>query len=222
MIPSEELANLVMFFPAVRALPQERVERLANDVSLLSAGAGTALFDVGSPCEGFAMLTRGTIRVFRRVQPQRTLVLYRVEPGACCVLSASCLLSGASYPAAGVAQSDVAGAWIPKPVFLDLVDESPPFRSFIFQSFASRFVEMMTLVEEAGFRRLDQRLAALLLGRGPVIEITHQALAEEIGTAREVVSRVLEEFELRGLVRLGRKSIEVVGDTELQCMARRE
>jgi CRP/FNR family transcriptional regulator len=104
----------------------------------------------------------------------------------------------------------VVGAAMAKPLFRTLVDEVPAFRNEVFGLFAARLCFLMTLIEEIAMTRLDERLADLLVSRGPVLKATHQALADELGTAREVVSRILEHFEHNGLVRLRRARVDVL------------
>jgi CRP/FNR family transcriptional regulator len=127
----------------------------------------------------------------------------------------SCLLGDVVYPAAGRAAGEVVGATLPKAVFRTLVDEDAGFRNEVFAVVATRLCLLMALIEEMAMTRLDERLADLLISRGPVVHATHQALADELGTAREVVSRILEHFEADGLVRLRRAQVDVLNARHL-------
>ena len=122
-------------------------------------------------------------------------MLYRLEPGDSCILTVSCLLGESSYPARGVAETDVAGYILTRPFFHSLLAESEPFRAFVFRYFAARISDLMQLVEEVTFGALDQRLANMLVTQGPMLDITHQQIADELGTVREVVSRRLKVLE---------------------------
>lgn len=131
----------------------------------------------------------------------RELILYRVGPGQSCVLSTTCLLAGETYPADGITETPVRAAVIPKTQFEEALQRSPVFRRFVFASFAKRVSGFIMLLEEVAFARMDCRLAQHLLDRTTddgVVMCTHHALAAELGTAREVVSRLLKEFERRG------------------------
>jgi CRP/FNR family transcriptional regulator len=131
----------------------------------------------------------------------------------------SCLLGQADYPARGVVETDLVGYAISRPMFNRLLAESEPFRAFVFQFFAQRVANLMALLEGVAFGQLDQRLAELLARRGPVIPTTHQMLADELGSVREVVSRILKDFESQSLVQLQRGRIRVVDQQSLARIA---
>ena len=149
----------------------------------------------------------------------RELQLYRVVPGEACILTSSCLLGQVAYRARGVADSDVVAVALPPAVFTALLAEHEPFRRYVFGLFAERMAELMALVEAVAFQRLDQRLAALLLGKGRIVRTTHQALADELGSVREIVSRLLKSFAERGLVSLSREQVEIVDARRLREIA---
>ncbi|MCW5626017.1 MAG: Crp/Fnr family transcriptional regulator [Burkholderiales bacterium] len=181
--------------------------------------AGTTVFDDRSPCQAFPLLVEGTIRVSKQGPSGRELQLYRVVPGEACILTSSCLLGNVAYNARGIADTDMVAVALPRNVFDRLISEHPPFRDYVFGLFAERLVELMQLVEAVAFQRLDQRLAALLLGKGRIIHVTHQALADELGSVREIVSRLLKTFAEQGLVSLGREQIEIVDPGQLRRIA---
>jgi len=177
------------------------------------------MFDDRSPCQAFPMLVDGTIRISKVGANGRELQLYRVVPGEACILSSSCLLGHVAYNARGVAESDVVAVALPQRVFNRLMAEHEPFRDYVFALFAERMSELMQLVEAVAFQRLDQRLASLLLGKGKVVRTTHQALADELGSVREIVSRLLKSFAEQGLVSLAREQIEIVDPPGLRRLA---
>lgn len=171
---------------------------------------GAALFDEGQPCQGFPMVLSGRVKVTKAAPNGREIPLYRVEPGESCILTSGCLLGKMPYSARGVAERDLTLVVLPPAIFNRLLEAHAPFRAHVFGLFAERLNELMQLVEEVAFRKLDQRLAALLVARGPSVRATHQELADELGSVREMVSRLLKSFAERGLVALGREQVEVL------------
>lgn len=172
--------------------------------------AGTVLFEPGARCEGFPLVLDGSVRVVTSSEGGREIVLYRVGPGEGCILSGGCLLGQTGYRARGVADTDVELLRIPPALFQSLLLQHEPFRRFVFDMYGARLAEVMELLEEVAFRKLDSRLARLLVHRGPVIVATHQALADELGSVRVFVSRLLRSFEERGWVRLEREKVTVL------------
>lgn len=211
--------RLRALYPALASLDDARFDRLLGEAHVLEAPAGTVLFDEESPCQAFPMLVDGTIRVSKLGSNGRELQLYRVVPGEACIVTSSCLLGQVAYNARGVAETPIVAVALPQPVFSRLLSEHPPFRDYVFGLFAERIAELMQLVEAVAFQRLDQRLATLLLGKGRVIHVTHQALADELGSVREIVSRLLKTFAEQGLVSLGREQIEIVDPARLRQVA---
>jgi CRP/FNR family transcriptional regulator len=202
-------------------LPKEKLEKLLSESDVRRVPAGGTLFDAGQPCRGFPLLLEGSVRVAKGSQSGREILLYRVEPGQACILSGGCLLGHSDYSARGVAEEDVTVLNVAPELFQSLMVESEPFRRFVFGMYGERLAEVMELVDEVAFRRLDQRLAQLLVHRGPVIEATHQKLADELGSVREIVSRLLRSFESRGWVKLERERITVRDPGALAGLARR-
>ena len=207
--------RLLERFPVFSALPSALLERLLVEAPLLQAPRGTVLFDARQPCRGFPLLLEGSVRVTKMAPSGREILLYRVEPGEGCILSGGCLLGRSDYSATGIADEDVALLSIPPALFQELMVQHEPFRRFVFGMYGERLAELMQLVEEVAFRRLDTRLAQALVRRGPVIDATHQALADELGSVREIVSRLLRGFEARGWVKLERERITVLDATAL-------
>ena len=166
------------------------------------------------------MILEGRIKVVKLAASGRELVLYRVAPGGSCIITSSCLLGRTDYNARGIAETPLTLLAIPAPDFAALLVEHPPFRDFVFHLFAERIAELMQLVEEVAFARLDQRLAkALLAKNGAVLGITHQQLADELGSVREIVSRLLKGFAAQGLVALGREQVTLLDRDGLQKIA---
>lgn len=208
-------AALADLFPALAALPPPLAREVELHATHLTAPAGAMLFDAGMACAALPLVLAGSIKVSKRAENGREIRLYSVRPGELCIVTVSCLLGGEPYPASGVAETAIRALALPRPLILRLVAEHPPFREMAFTLFAERLTGLMQLVEEVAFHKLDQRLAAWLLARGPLITLSHQTVADELGSVREIVSRLLKQFEEEGGVRLGRERIEVLSPDTL-------
>jgi len=218
MMPHSPDAVLALY-PALRALPPELLAATCRPAMLLKLPAGAQIFAERQACQGFPLLLAGTIKVVKSTPAGREMLLYRVEPGGSCIISSSCLLGHTPYSARGIAEAPLALLILPTPLFEKLIAENAAFRDFVFHLFSERIAELMELVEEVAFHRLDQRLAKLLLGKDEPIHATHQALAEELGSVREIVSRLLKGFSAQGLVALGREQITLLDREGLKQLA---
>jgi CRP/FNR family transcriptional regulator len=212
--------KLLDFYPALAGLPDAALARLLAPGAAMHIPAGAEIFSERQPCRGFPLILEGCIKVVKLAASGRELVLYRVAPGGSCIITSSCLLGRTDYNARGIAEVPLTLLAIPAPDFAALLVEHPPFRDFVFHLFAERIAELMQLVEEVAFARLDQRLAkALLAKNGVVLGITHQQLADELGSVREIVSRLLKGFAAQGLVALGREQVTLLDRDGLQKIA---
>ena len=205
---SVPLLQLEAQYPVLAELPQKLRAEIAAAAQSVTVPSGATLFDERQPCQGFPFVLAGAIRVAKVAANGRELPLYRVTPGETCIITSSCLLGNVPYNARGTTESETVLVLLPQGLFNELLAQAP-FRNFIFNLFAERMADLMRLVEEVAFRKLDQRLAALLLGKGRVVHATHQQLADELGSVREMVSRLLKGFAEQGLVALGREQIEI-------------
>lgn len=188
----------------------------------VSLAVGQHLLHCGQGVDVFAVLVRGVLRVYANGANGREITLYSVAPGECCMINVMCLIAGVRCPAAAVAEEPAAVILFPRRTFLDWLDQRTDFRAYVFGIMADRVGAMMALVEEVAFQRLDCRLAAYLCQRAGGdgrLATTHDAIAADLGTAREVVSRLLKSFERRGAVALGRGSIRVKNATCLRDLA---
>ena len=210
---------LLRRFPVLASLPAPKLQRVLDEAQLLVVPAGGVLFDANQPCRGFPLVLEGAVRVVMTTPQGREILLYRVDPGQSCILSGGCLLGHSDYAARGLAEDDVTLLSLPPKLFDELLLHFEPFRRLVFGMVGERLAEVMQLVEEVAFRRLDERLAQLLVHRGPVIEATHQKLAGELGSVREIVSRLLRSFEQRGWVRLERERVTVADPKALAALA---
>lgn len=216
-IDPQKLANL---YPALASLPAGKLAALLPPGAIMQLPAGTQVFAEHQPCQGFPLVLEGSIKVIKLAANGRELMLYRVMPGGSCIISSSCLLGHSDYNARGIAETQLTLLALPVSTFTTLMVEHAPFRDFVFHLFADRIGELMQLVEEVAFARLDQRLAKLLLARHEsTLNVTHQQLADELGSVREIVSRLLKGFAAQGLVTLGREQLTVVDREGLQKLA---
>lgn len=197
------------FADALTASDRADLERLLRPARLRP---GDPICLEGDHCQALPFVVRGEARVLRTSPAGRVLTLYTIAPGESCILTASCLLSGRPFPAYAEAETDVEAALLPADAFVEAFGRLPPLREHVFGLLAARFADVIELVDAVAFQRLDARLAAHLLDQadgGGRIPRTHEALAEALGTSREVVSRTLKEFERRGHVALGRGEVVV-------------
>lgn len=211
--------RLLSLYPAIAGLPDSlRRPVLAERAVHWQVPAGTPLFHEAAPCAGFPLVLRGEVRVARGNESGRTLELYRVGPGEMCVASTSSLFGQSLMVAHGQAMEDTELVVLDRSGFEAWVADED-FRRFVFSIFADRLADLMGLAEAVAFQRLDRRLASALLGHGSVVHSTHQALADELGTVREIITRLLKRFERSGWLKLGRERIELIDAPALRGFA---
>ncbi|MBZ0335624.1 Crp/Fnr family transcriptional regulator [Marinobacter sp. AL4B] len=171
---------------------------------------GKILFRAGEPCSGLPLVLSGVVKVQMTGLSGNNIVLYRMGADEICTLSIGCLMTGEGFRAEAVVEEDTEVFMMPRDVFDRLMDQSVGFRRGIMDSYGRRLNDLMLLVEEVAFRRMDERLFCWLEARAGqgFLMITHQELATELGTAREVISRLLKELERKGKLRLARRRIE--------------
>jgi len=206
-------------FPRLYDLNDAVINDLMNNALPLSMPAKATAFHQGDLCSNYLLILSGRIKVLTRAENGREIILYRLGDGDSCVLTTSCLFGNARYPAEGIAETDVTALAIPADQFNHAIQQSKHFREFVFGSFSSHLGSLISLVEEVAFGKLDIRLARHLLklcSDRTTIQTTHQQLATEIGSAREVISRLLKEFESRGWLKLSRGSVEILDKQSLE------
>lgn len=214
--------------PILQTLPPAVAKQLAT-LPVLELPGGTQVFEARMKCVGFPIILSGTVRVFKHLANGRRIELYRVTPDEPCILSLGCLLGDGEYPAAGVTSGTARIIVMPPALFNECLASDEHFRTSIFRALGDRLVNTMELVEEVATLKLDVRLASALLDHenavkpGPDgrrrIAITHQELADELGTVREMISRLLDDFEGQGMVELGRGRIAIRDGAKLRALA---
>ncbi len=175
--------------------------------------AGTSVFSQGQPAENFVVVTEGCVTVFARSDDGKEVVLYRVRPGELCILTTACVIGHTPYPADAVTDAHTKARVIPVAEFERFVDQSDEFRQFVFAGMGQRLAQVTKRFEHMVLDSVERRLATFLLNRSAdhaVIATTHEKLALEIGTAREVISRHLKSLEKENIVKLSRGEIEVI------------
>lgn len=183
---------------------------------------GSVIFGPGHPAENLLLLVSGTVRVQQLSEAGREIVLYRVHSGESCVLTTACLMAFEDYSAEGIAETDIDAIMIPRNTFDELMSVSKEFRAFVFEAYSKRITDLFMVIEEIAFKRVDIRVAQKLLelrDADGVLHLTHQQLAIELGTAREVISRQLKEFERRGWVGLSRGVVDLKDIAAIERLA---
>jgi len=186
-------------------------------------GAGTTLFRPGDSVQGYVIVLEGRIDVHLTGATGRDILLYSVAPGQSCIQSTMGLLGADDYTAEAVTAMPSRVVMLPREMFLDLIETSPEFRKLVFHAFATRFQNMMQLLEKVSFMRVESRLAERLLaeaGTQDTLRITQAALATQVGTAREVVSRRLEAWARKGWVATGRGTVTLLDRPALESILR--
>lgn len=179
----------------------------------------------GDACNYFSFLLKGVIRVYKVGSSGREITLYRINEGGSCILTASCILSQKSFPAIAVTEMDSEVLSLPANLFKEWVSKYPVWQEYVFNLVSERLSDVITTVEEIAFKSVDIRIAEkltfLLSKEGSLLEITHNELARDIGTSREVVSRILKDFEERGVIQISRGSLKVLDNAKLKAIRKK-
>lgn len=203
-------------------LKQPELEFIINRSQQVTLPAATTVFRQGEDCGNYLLILNGSVKVFSRAENGREIILYRVKDGESCTLTTACLFANNPYPAEGITETESIALVISRDIFNQGIAESETFRKVVFDQYARRLSEVIGLVEDLTFGHIDIRLARLLLklaSGSTDFDTTHQMLATELGTAREVVSRQLKEFERQSLISLKRGNITVCNVHGLQSIA---
>ena len=214
-LAADDWLNLQSLYPAVAAVfsPAD-----APPLAVMEVPVATTLFRETETCQGFPLLLSGEVRVSRSAPNGRELELYRVLPGEMCLVSSACLFAGQVFSAQGITTQPTRLAVMPPPTFRAALAHEV-FRDYVMGLFAARMADLTGLIEAVAFQRLDSRLAATLLGHGHQVRTTHQLLADELGTVREIITRLLHRFERAGWVSLSRECITICDSAALRQLA---
>ncbi len=207
-------------FPDLQELDQNARELLAKSARIVEAPVGTIGYREGGACGAYVMRLAGQSRVFKMSASGREILLYRVGPGETCVITTTCLLGNSDYPASTVVEKPIKDVIIPSAAFNQLMVDSKVFRTFVMTNYGALISDLIVLLDEVAFHSLDARLAKLLLDDGSEhVQKTHQQIADELGTAREVISRQIKRLEQKGWVALGRGQVEILDREALTDLA---
>lgn len=224
MLSESEWRDAAAMLPFL-AEPRAPVTRaFVAQATLMRFPAAATVFEEGDLCASFAILSAGRVRVFKIGESGREITLYRFARGESCILTASCILSERQFPAIATVEEPAAAFVLGHHVFQEWIAAFPPWRDYVFALLSQRLATVMAVVDEVAFRRMDVRIAEFLLRALPAereaVALTHQQIAAELGTAREVVSRILADFAAGGLLQLTRGSIVVLDRAALQRRCR--
>jgi CRP/FNR family transcriptional regulator len=201
----------VTYFPQLVENSDKGLELLMDSSSLVTFPAGRQLFYPGSRCENYLLVLSGVVKVQIMSESGREILLYHVRSGDSCVLTTSCMLSGDCYPAEGITEGEVTAFAMSSHAFYRCIEQSSFFREFVFKNFSKRLSKLIGRMEAVVFDTIDQRICKALLETGDTVIVkTHHELAYELGTAREVVSRHLKNFESYGWVNLKRGTVDII------------
>ncbi|HNH27211.1 MAG TPA: Crp/Fnr family transcriptional regulator, partial [Anaerolineales bacterium] len=213
MIDPKQFERIVQSMPFLKNADSGFVKEFQKSAFLAQIPAGHDVFLEGDRVEATALLISGVVRVYKIGETGREITLYRFGNGSSCILTANAILSRNTFPAIATVEQDAEAVMIPADVFRDWVKRYDLWRDFVFDLLSQRLSTVMAVVDEVVFHRMDRRVANLLLKRGKEenpIHITHQEIASDLGSSREVISRLLEDFISEGSVRSGRGIIEVL------------
>ena len=219
MIDPTTRAKVLQHYPVLGETPGDALDAVMASATHMLVPAGALMFDESQPCMGFALLLSGSARVVKAAPNGRELHLYDVVPGEACILTSSCLLGRSTYQARCTVLQEAELVVLPPASFKLLFSASDAFREHVFSRYSERITELLQLVSAVAFQKLDQRLASWLAQRSSPIRVTHQALADDLGSLREIVSRVLKNFANQGWVELGREQIDVLDADALRKLA---
>lgn len=207
-------------FPELSALEASAKDILAKSARIVEAPVGTIGYREGTPCGAYVMRLAGQSRVYKMSTGGREILLYRVSAGETCVITTTCLLGNSDYPASTIVEEPIRDVLIPAVAFNQLMIDSAVFRKYVMTNYGALISDLIVLLDEVAFHSLDARLAKVLIDvKATTIIRTHQQIADELGTAREVVSRQLKRLEQKGAVSLGRGHVEIINRIMLEKIA---
>ena len=219
MLNTEQFNRITFAMPFLQRADASLINDLKQHAQIAKIPAGHDVFVDGDRVDGIALLLSGVVRVYKIGETGREITLYRFGLGESCILSANAIISQKSFPAIATVEEDAEAVMIPADVFREWVNKYELWREFVFDLLSERLSTVMTVVDEVVFKRMDRRVASLLLNQTKIqnpMRVTHQEIAAELGSSREVISRILEDFSREGLIESGRGTIEVLDLDELE------
>jgi len=213
MLNTEQFNRITFAMPFLQRADETLTRELRQHAQFAKIPAGHDVFVEGDRVENIALLISGVVRVYKIGETGREITLYRFGLGESCILTANAILSQKSFPAIATVEEDAEAVMIPAEVFRGWVNKYDLWREFVFDLLSERLSTVMAVVDEVVFKRMDRRVAAWLLNQVRIknpMRVTHQEIAAELGSSREVISRILEDFSREELIESGRGTIEVL------------
>lgn len=209
------------FFPFWDKLTAAQQEKLAEVTRPMAAKAGTVIHNGQMDCLGLLLIQSGQLRVYTLSEEGREVTLYRLFERDICLFSASCVMPDIQFEVVVEAEKDTQLLVVPSCLFKNFMEDSAPVANYTYQLISSRFSEVMWLMEQIMWKSFDKRLAGFLLEESSLeasseLKITHEKIANHMGTAREVVTRMLRYFQNEGLVKLTRGTVELTDPKALE------
>ena len=213
------------YFPIWNKMTSEHKQRLTDSAEFLKVKAGTVVHNGSMDCLGLLLIQSGQLRVYTLSSEGREITLYRLFDHDICLFSASCVMPNIQFEVIIEAEKDAEMWVLPSCLFKDLMEESAVVANYANQLISSRFSEVMWLMEQIMWKSFDKRLASFLLEESVLedstsLKITHEKIANHMGTAREVVTRMLRYFQSEGMVKLTRGTVEIVDEAALEDLAK--
>lgn len=213
MLNQEHYNRIVRALPILQHADPQLTREFQQSADFTRIPAGRDVFVEGDRVDGIALLISGVVRVYKIGETGREITLYRFGLGEACILTANAILSQKYFPAIATVEQEAEAVMVPSEKFRFWVRQYDLWQEFVFDLLSQRLSSIMMIVDEIAFRRMDARIASLLLRRSRIqnpVRMTHQAIASELGSSREVISRLLEDFAERGFIRPGRGEIEIL------------
>ena len=224
MITDKALENRILeAFSFLRNCDDHLYREFLQTAFLARLKRGQSICSEGAACDHLALVLSGSARVYKLGESGREITLYRIGVGKSCILTASCIVSQQPFPAFAVCENELEAILIPAGTLHSWMAKSAPWRDYVFGLVAQRMADIISLVEEVVFNRVDRRIAAHLIKQcrasgHSTLQATHQELASDLGTSREVVSRILKDFESNGLIETARGSITIRNPAGLEVL----
>lgn len=219
MIDQKELDRITRSIPFLQEADTQLLQEFQQQAFLARIPTGRDIFLEGDRVEALALLISGVVRVYNIGVTGREITLYRFGLGDSCILSANAIFNQQNFPAIATVEEEAEAVMIPSDAFKDWVDRHELWRNFIINLLSQRLSSLMTVIDEVAFQRMDTRIATFLYQRSGMenpIRITHQEIADELGSSREVISRILEDFSRQGVIEQSRGTITVVDQQALE------
>ncbi|MBL6982482.1 MAG: Crp/Fnr family transcriptional regulator [Anaerolineales bacterium] len=219
MITQEQYQRISRSLPVLQHANTRMLREFQDTAFYARIPAGSDVFLEGDRADAIALLLSGIVRVYKIGETGREITLYRFGLGESCILTANAILSQKSFPAIAIVEEDAEAVMIPAEAFRDWVYRHDLWREFVFDLLSDRLSTIITIIDEVVFQRMDRRVAVWLIKQSALknpVHVTHQEIAADLGSSREVISRILEDFSRAGLIETGRGIIEVLESIELE------